>query len=109
MQCITGNFAKTSRWAPEISEHAIVRAAESRILIDFFFGERSTPMLAFERPRGLAVRLHSPQWAIVVSKDRVLAAFASFIYSCVQLRFWDISHELAAVLHQCYIMLSNCP
>ena len=66
-------------------------------------------MLAFERPRGLAVRVYSPQWAIVVSKDRVLAAFAPFIYSCVQLWLWDVGHQLAAVLHQCYIMLSNCP
>ena len=36
-------------------------------------------------------------------KDRVLAAFAPFIYSCVQLWLWDVGHQVAPVLHQCNI------
>ena len=55
MQCMTGSFGKASRWAPELSEFAIARATESELPIDCHFGKRSTPMLAFERPRGLAV------------------------------------------------------
>ena len=103
MQCMTGSFGKASRWAPKPSAFAIARAAESELPIDCHFGKRSTPMVAFERPQGLAVAFDISQWAIVVSEDRVLAAFAAFAYSCVQLRLWNVGHQVAAVLHQCYM------
>ena len=61
MQCMTGSSVKASRWALEISDSANVRAAESETPIECHFSERSTPMLTFERPRGLAVGYNIPQ------------------------------------------------